>query len=206
MRIYIVVVPRNSLIQDLYNRSKELKLDSIVFNKYNKDSLDPLEANLIFINIELFSSIEFFNYLYKLKEVGLDISILFDEAHLLVLEEDFREQLKDIDKILKFKIQLVFISATLPINLLDLLELKFLLNNNLIIREETSRKNISYIKVPIYPNNYFIDYIKEIIKKQINKLEDKEKIIIFCNNKEKVREIAKELRILYYYSSKDIKE
>jgi len=89
MRIYIVVVPRNSLIQDLYNRSKELKLDSIVFNRYNKDSLDPLEANLIFINIELFSSIEFFNYLYKLKEVGLDISILFDEAHLLVLEEDF---------------------------------------------------------------------------------------------------------------------
>ena len=91
MRIYIVVVPRNSLIQDLYNRSKELKLDSIVFNKYNKDSLDPLEANLIFINIELFSSIEFFNYLYKLKEVGLDITILFNEAYLLVLEEDFRE-------------------------------------------------------------------------------------------------------------------
>ena len=206
MRIYIVVVPRNSLIQDLYNRSKELKLDSIVFNRYNKDSLDPLEANLIFINIELFSSIEFFTYLYKLKEVGLDITILFNEVHLLVLEEDFREQLRDIDKILKFKIQLVFISATLPINLLDLLELKFLLNNNLIIREETSRKNISYIKVPIYPNNNFMDYIKEIIKKQITKLEDKEKIIIFCNNKEKVREIAKELRILYYYSSKDIEE
>jgi len=89
----------------------------------------------------------------------------------------------------------------LPINLLDLLELKFLLNNNLIIREETSRKNISYNKIPISSTNNPIDYIKEIIKKHIEKLEDKEKIIIFCNNKEKVRLIARELKILYYYSS-----
>ena len=89
----------------------------------------------------------------------------------------------------------------LPINLLDLLELKFLLNNNLIIREETSRKNISYNKIPISSTNNPIDYIKEIIKKYIEKLEDKEKIIIFCNNKEKVRLIARELKILYYYSS-----
>ena len=78
----------------------------------------------------------------------------------------------------------------LPINLLDLLELKFLLNNNLIIREETSRKNISYNKILISSTNNPIDYIKEIIKKYIEKLEDKEKIIIFCNNKEKVRFIA----------------
>lgn len=96
-------MPRKSLIQDLYNRAIELELNALIFN--NKEARNPsLSKNLIFISIEHFTSIEFYTYINSLKEIGLTISIYLDEAHLLILEEDFREKLKSIDTILKFKL------------------------------------------------------------------------------------------------------
>ena len=192
-RRFIVIVPRISLIEDLYNRSKEFKLNSTIFNK---DSID-LDSNLIFISIENSYLEEFKDYIYKLKSLNLAITIYLEEAHLLLLEDNFRNILARLTSILRLEIQLVFITATLPLVLEDILEEKFLLNSNIVIRESTTREDIEYI---VLDTNSPISITKEILLKEKETREEKDKYIIFTNTKKEALEVSKELNIPYYFS------
>ena len=196
-RAFIVVVPRVSLLQDLYSRSKDFKLNSTIFSI---DNINTTNYNLIFISLEDFNSLEFIDYTSNLKEIYSNITIFLEETHLLLLEEDFRNVLKDINKVVTLKLQLVFITATLPSLLQDLLELKFYLDSNLVIRESTTQDKIQYITIPFKGNS--INSLKHFYKQELELASKEEKIIIYVNTKVEGLELAKILNINYYFSAK----
>ena len=200
-RAFIVVVPRVSLLQDLYSRSKDFKLNSTIFSI---DNINITNYNLIFISLEDFNSREFINYTSNLKDIYSNITIFLEETHLLLLEEDFRNVLKDINKVVTLKLQLVFITATLPSLLQDLLELTFYLDSNLVIRESTTQDKIQYITIPFKGNS--INSLKHFYKQELELASKEEKIIIYVNTKVEGLELAKILTINYYFSAKTKEE
>ena len=100
--------------------------------------------------------------------------------------------------------QLIFITATLPSLLLDLLELKFYLSSNLIIRESTTQDKIQYITIPFKGNSLYS--LKHFYKQELELASKEEKIIIYVNTKAEGLELSKILNINYYFSAKTKEE
>lgn len=199
-RKFIVIVPRISLVEDLNRQALKLGLNSII---WTPDS--NINANLIFISIENAVLDIFTSYIYTLKASNFNITIYFDEAHLIVLEPTFRPKLKGLSSIVALELQLVFISATLPISLIDILEQEFLIIEPLIIRDSTTRSNIKYItkELPDYKQESLVEYLKDTIKEGLSNCIENERGIIFTNTKNLGFYLAKELKIPFIYSSKD---
>lgn len=205
-RVYIVVVPRVSLKLDLVRRGIKFGLNSRV---YSPNTLNT-SSNLVFIGIEEFTSSLFKVDLYNLKRNNKEITIVIDEAHLIITEELFRNKLNNIGTIVKDITQLILLSATLPDPILELLELEFSIKlTNKVIRTSTTRTNIKYIKLEINSLKEAIELTKATINNYIlPNLEEKEKYIIFNNNKAELLEIADYLNIPTFFSSniKEIKD
>lgn len=96
-RVYIVVVPRVSLKLDLARRGIKFGLNSRV---YSPSTLNT-SSNLVFIGVEEFTSSIFKKDFYNLKRNKKDITIVIDEAHLIITEELFRSKLNNIGSIVK---------------------------------------------------------------------------------------------------------
>ena len=193
--ITLVISPRLSLKEDLYNHSIKYNIKGEIFNSQNRPN-----SNLLFLGFEDLETSQFKSYINNLIANNQEFNIYFDEAHLIILKEDFRYIIKYINKIIKFKNNIVFISATLPNLLLTLLEAKFNITNNTIIRGTTSRANISYNIQYLNKNENIINKLKYLFNILLLKLKDKEKIIIFTTTEESCNYISKQLDILKYYS------
>jgi len=137
------------------------------------------------------------------------VRIYLDEIHALLLESNFRPILKYINSLLKFKIPLIFISATLPISLINILNKEFFLEskNNIIIRGPSTRSNISYNI--IYNNSKLKE--KENILNIISIFKSKglnstNKALIFINSTKKGLVLSELLNIDFYYFNNSNKE
>lgn len=195
-----IITPRVSLKEDLYLRAKSKGISCEIYFSFKS-----ISSNVVFLSIEDLEDNSLISYLNKLISNNEEFTFYLDEAHLLVLEEEYRYTLKHITTITKFKQQIVFISATLPNELLKILEKKFNIRNNIVIRGSTSRLNISYnvIKLEGKP---LIDVFLPLYYKALSSLKENEKIIIFCPTKAICESISKELNISCYYSNKENKE
>jgi len=199
--IHLVITPRVSLKEDLYKEAIKLNLQCEIFNKNN-----IINNNLIFLGFEDLLINNLLTYINNLLKNKQEFIFFFDEAHLIILEEDFRYILKFISNILRFKTNIVFISATFPNNLLTLLEDKFNIINNKVIIGNTSRVNISY-NIEFFDNNLkIITSLKELYLKLLKELKEDEKIIIFTSTVNNVKYISKELNIPGYYSDLENKD
>ena len=156
-KIIFVILPRISLLSELYARSKELKLNSVIFDARSNQNYAN-NYNLIFINIDSIQDKRFDSLVLKCEAINKDIIVFLDEAHLLISEASFRNTLSNL-AVLKLGPsikQIVLLTATLPTLLLKLLQIKLNITSNYLIRNSTTRYNIKYsvINVSINDNYY----------------------------------------------------
>ena len=161
---------------------------------------------MVFLNVEDLNSKRFQTHISSLVARKQELSFFLDEAHLLVLEEDFRYALKYIQEIVRFRQQLVFISATLPDCLLNVLESKFCLTGNQIIRGSTTRTNVTYSIRFLNRSETHLEVLQVLYQELVGRLAPGEKIIIFCPSKDDCEFLSRELGISCYYSNKEDKE
>jgi superfamily II DNA/RNA helicase len=196
--IYIIITPRVTLSNDLFNRAKDLGL-----NPSNITSNISLSSNLYFINIEELNTKELDNIIATSRRYNRDITIYIDEIHLFLLEANFRLNLKYFSTILKYKASLVFLSATLPNSLIRILESTLNIKGiNKVIKGSSNRDNIEYRRL-FYRNKkeeleVLSNTLKEIESKDI---ELDNKILIFINSKAKGLELSKTLGLDFIYSN-----
>jgi len=209
-RISIVLTPRLSLKNDLYKRGLEKNLSiSILENLDLSEDFNQLSTSITLISIESILDERFTRYIYSFIKEKAEVTIFLDEAHVLILENNFRYILKYINSLLKFRIPLVFISATLPNPLLNLLEKEFFLtpNNNKVIRAPTSRDNISYNIIYRDDKLKEEDNILNIIDILRSKgLSSSKKALVFINSTKKGLVLSKNLGLDFYYSNNPDKD
>ena len=199
---FFIITPRISLKDDLQQRAKAFGLESEIFSSEN-----AIQQQMVFLSVEDVNSKRFQDHVSSLRARKQEVSFFFDEAHLLVLEEDFRYVLKYIqDDLVHFQQQLVFISATLPDYLLNVLESKFYLASNQVIRGSTTRANITYHIRFLNNQEAHMDVLRLLYQELRAQLVASEKIIIFCPLKRNCEFLSQELDIPCYYSDKEDKE
>ena len=200
--INIVLTPRISLKEDLYKRAKEKNLEAYLLENINLEESIP--KGLIISNIDNILDIKFNTYINLLRLTKLEIKIYLDEIHCLILEANYRPILKYINSLLKYKFSIIFITATLPYSLLNILNKEFFLStrDNIVIRGSSNREDISYNI--ILRNNKIkeeedINNIIDIFRSK--GLDSKNKALIFINSINKGLTLSNLLNIDFYYSN-----
>ena len=197
-KITIVIVPLVGLKNDLIKRAKEFNIPCLIYEDNYKFN------NLTLILIESIITSNFiFDLLKLINEDKID-RIIFDECHLLITAASYRPIMYKFHEILKYPIQFVFLTSTLPINLENNIKSNLFLSNLTTIRANCSRDNIFYQAIE-YINNSEDNKVKQIFDFiQTSKLKFKskfDKILIFCPSKIQVDLVSNKLNCLKFYSN-----
>lgn len=198
---FFIITPRVSLKNDLQRRAQAFQLQAEIYSES-----EPIRSRMVFLSVEDLNTNRFQTYVSTVVATQQHVSFFFDEAHLLVLEEDFRHVLRYIPDVVRYRQQLVFISATLPDCLLNVLEAKFSLVQNRIIRGSTTRPNVSY-RTQAVGQGEDRDRVAQRLFRQLRaRLLPGEKIVVFCPYKSQCEALGQALGIPCYYSDKAGKE
>jgi superfamily II DNA helicase RecQ len=114
-----------------------------------------------------------------------------------------------VKKILKLKVQIVFLSSTLPLHLEKALREEFLLNDLSVIKGSTTKANIVYKSKQYSSSREQEQFLKirEYIKAYYSKFSSLEdKVLIFCLTIPKVKSLSGFLECSFYYTTIDNKE
>ena len=137
-KITIVIVPLVGLKNDLIKRAKEFNIPCSIYEDNYKFN------NLTLISIESIITSNFiFDLLKLINEDKID-RIIFDECHLLITAASYRPIMYKFHEILKYPIQFVFLTGTLPIDLENNIKSNLFLSDLTTIRANYSRDNIFY--------------------------------------------------------------
>lgn len=200
-RVNLVLTPRVTLKQDLYKRAKEKDLQVSILEDIDLATSTP--KGLILGSIDSLLRKEFSLYIYKTIKAGYNLTIFLDEVHVLLLEQDFRPVLNFISTLLKFRVALVFITATLPKSLLKLLEKEFCLTKgqNQVLRASTVRKDISY-NIHYYNPKDDLQLTLARLENRLRTLSSLEvqKGLLFVSSIEEGLKISREGGLLFYHA------
>ena len=199
-RLYVIITPRLALKEDLYGKACELKLRPSRF----EDAV-TYDSNLIFCSVEDLDSQGLKQIIGRHKTLGREVTIMLDEAHLFLIEATFRLQLRDLISILQYKADLVFITATLPRPLLQLLNTTFGIGDfNSIIRGSSNRSDISYRRVYYGSREERDEVVLETMRKIEQEDDDvRNKVLVFVTNKKQGEVLAELLGTGTVYSGKE---
>jgi len=79
-----------------------------------------------------------------LQASNTEFRIFFDEIHLIITQSDFRYIMKYVSEINLLRVNLIFLTATFPDKIQELIELKMKIRFNKLIRNNVTRNNIKY--------------------------------------------------------------
>jgi superfamily II DNA helicase RecQ len=205
-KITIVIIPLVGLKLDIVRRASEFNIPCNIFEETKSFN------NLTLVSIETITSSKFQELVEDLiKQDKLD-RIIIDECHLLISSASYRPIMYRLKEILRFKIQFIFLSGTLPFSFEQELKNRLFLDDLSCIRASSLRSNISY-RARAYKSSSTKeeDKIREI-QEYINKTRTKEftssldKILIFCPSLSNIKLVASTLNCCYFDSSLELKE
>ncbi|KAK6362436.1 hypothetical protein LTS17_012863 [Exophiala oligosperma] len=205
--VNIVVTPRISLRDDLLKRAQDrnilvARFEDLTAEISQRHTYSPY--NLVVASIESILNSSFTEYVLQVRNAQRPVRIYLDEVHTIVLEQNFRWVMKYVNSLLQYRVPLVFISATLPVSLLHLVEKEFLLPQgvNQIIQAQTIREEIKYKIVNI--DHYITpDDINHILERFRQKgLHSRGKAVIFVPTYKLGTTLSNKLS-LPFYNAKD---
>lgn len=209
--VNVVITPRVSLRDDLLKRAVDRKIRAAclddVMAEINESHTYP-SYNLIVTSIESILDSSFTEYIIQLVRSHRPVRLYIDEAHTIILEKNFRWVMKYVNSLLQYRLPIVFISATLPVPLLRLIEVEFLLPRgaNRIIRSNTIRENIEYeiVNIDHAPEDKDIQSILKTFQRR--GLGPKNKAIIFVPSYQVGNALAEKSRLPFYNANNARKE
>ncbi|KAG1762154.1 P-loop containing nucleoside triphosphate hydrolase protein [Suillus occidentalis] len=126
----------------------------ISFQVYDQRHRLSPNINLILVSADKAKFKTWRQYLAQLNEILPVGRIVFDEAHLPLLSEEFRESMRDVHELRQFSMQVILLSATLPQSSIAALKAAFgLLSTAAEIRETSNRPELVYIMRPPAESN-----------------------------------------------------
>lgn len=202
-RVFIIITPRVSLTTNLVERARTLGLGVSTL-----DNPLSINTNLYFINIEDLNTRELDSLISTYKTYNRDITIYIDEIHLFLLEANYRLKLKYFNTLLKFKANIVFLSATLSYTLLKILENTLnIKGSNLVIRGSSNREDITYKRIYFRTKQEELSKLKDLLSSiEVDDINLDNKILIFTNSKKQGLELQTLLSLDFIYSNCPNKE
>jgi superfamily II DNA helicase RecQ len=173
----VVVLPLKSLMTDW---ERKLKAMGVPFQVYNHSHSLSTNINLILVSADKARFKTWRQYLAELNEILPVSRMIFDEAHLALLSEDFRMSMQDLHELRQFSMQLVLLSATIPPSSIAALKATFgLLSTTIEIKESSNRPELEYImRAPALANTLEMKAI-QIVEQEQSQWTAKDRGLIF---------------------------
>ncbi|TFK64919.1 P-loop containing nucleoside triphosphate hydrolase protein, partial [Pluteus cervinus] len=105
-----VVLPQVSLLHDVKRRAQESSIEEV--HIWTAEDNNPGTARLVLIALESITSSAFRTF-FNLNGKRVR-RIVFDEAHQIITEADFREEFSQIRELAGYAVQKIYLTATLP--------------------------------------------------------------------------------------------
>ncbi|MGI4799967.1 MAG: DEAD/DEAH box helicase [Janthinobacterium lividum] len=204
----VVVVPLIALRQNMIKRCKELGIacgEWVAGKQFDN-------ASMVFVTPESAVSPGFMSFLNRIKR-RLD-RIVIDECHVILNEDSgFRKRMSQMGRLVAAESQMVLLTATLPPSKEQELWKRMFWEEEEVcmFRARTTRKNIRYRVIEAVgegrrrlTRREHDRFVVELIEKKFKQYQPG-KMIVYCNTKPKVRQLADELGVDAYYSDADTK-
>lgn len=197
----IVISPLISLMEDQYKKLKNKNIVAYCMSstnkKKNQDKIDILEREkngIIYMSPEYFQLNK--DFIKKLNENNQLCLIAIDECHCISTWCDFRPEYKELYQIKNW-------THNVPILALTATATNTIIEN---INNTLNLKNVKIVKSSCYRNNLNINILKkntvkkdiDTLKKIINKIDKKDKIIIYCKTISDTEDLKNELQKCEY--------
>jgi superfamily II DNA helicase RecQ len=185
----VVVTPLIALKQDMRRRCRELGLECQEWDARRKIH----DSCILLVTPEAAVSQGFMNYLRKLQVMDRLDRIVIDECHILLNTRlDFRRKLQKLRKVVEFAVQLVLLTATLPVSKESELLSMISIEGPVMFREQTTRHNIAY-SIRRCNAEDIDDMVKNIVEGQVDG-----RIIVYGGRVDRCKELAELLSCAAY--------
>ena len=159
-RTTVVITPLVVLADDLLRRCKEFNIDCFIFGRTAQRM-----AKVVIIVTETAVRLAFSQFILDIHlSKGLE-RIVFDEAHKIVTDVNYRPKLEDLKK-LALPVQYVFLSATFPPNMRKEFEQAMVVKDMVVIRELAHKRQFKYA-VEFYEDDELWESYLEFIEDSI---------------------------------------
>ena len=192
----IIISPLISLMEDQYNKLKNLNISVYCLNSNNsnknEDKNSILDGNhgLIYMSPEYFHSSEtFIKSLAKKKLISL---ITIDESHCISTWCDFRPEYRELSNIRKWakNIPILALTATATDKIISDIKKTLSLNEPNLIKSSFHRENLDINLVRKYNKEIDLNEIVDLVKK----LGKTDKAIIYCKTKDETDDFVLRLK------------
>ena len=191
-RAVVVILPLRSLMTDWERKLTKMRVPFQVYDP--KVDLDNT-INLILASADKAKFKTFRTRLAELNETLPVARIVFDEAHLPLTSDDFRDSMRHMSELRQFPMQLVLLSATVPSTSIAALKKTFgLMADAKEIRQSSNRPELEYILKAPAPSDDLEKKTIEIVKKERENWSTKDRGLVFVTYMEDGESLAKEAR------------
>lgn len=165
----VVITPLVALGDDLLRRCKEASISSFIYGKSR-----PREAKIVIVVTETANSQQFSQFILDLHLDGKLDRIVFDEAHKIVTDINYRPKLEHLKR-LNLPVQFVFMTATMPHSLMEEFKKVMVLDSVYEVREASHKENFCY-SVQVYDGDEDARSYEDIIMRRMECYGDSEKV------------------------------
>ena len=142
----VLVLPLNSLLMDFQRRLSGMGVPFQTYDRNIDDGNLNVRDNLVLVTADKARSTRFREALAILNEKKAVGRLVFDEAHIPLIANDYRDALEDVYELRSIPMQIICLSATLsPSHISDLIASFGLMEDTEVIRQSTNREEIEYI-------------------------------------------------------------
>ena len=110
----ILTLPLKSLMTDWERKLTEMKIPFQVYHPNSNGGRLRSDINLILVSADRATHAGWRQALATINQVLPVTRLVFDEAHLVLLSEDFRKSLTNISELRQLPMQLILLSGTVP--------------------------------------------------------------------------------------------
>ncbi|KAG2110464.1 hypothetical protein BD769DRAFT_1674623 [Suillus cothurnatus] len=171
---------------------RKLKAMGVVFQVYSSTDRLRTDINLILVSADKVKFKTWRKHLAELNQVLRVSRIVFDEAHLPLLCENFREAMRNMNEIRQFEMQLVLLSGTVPRFSVAALKAAFGLSDNAVeIRESCNRPELEYIMKTPASSDVQVNMVIQIVESERRRWISEDRGLVFVTYMEDGEILAK---------------
>ncbi|KAG1853621.1 P-loop containing nucleoside triphosphate hydrolase protein [Suillus subluteus] len=146
---------------------KALKAMRVPFQVYNQSHPLSSSINLTLVSADKARFKTWRQYLAELNEILPVSRMVFDEAHLALLSDEFRVSMQDLHELRQFSMQLILLTSTMPQSSVAALKTMFgLLPTAIEIRESINRPELEYIMRQPAQSNTLETKVTQIVEQE----------------------------------------
>jgi hypothetical protein len=173
----VVVLPLRALHMEWKRKCRQHRLSYATWSKHNKAPF----AAVVLVSVEHGCDRDFYQWARAQAAINNLVSICFDECHLIVEQNDFRAVMTQLAPLGRLQVQLLLISATVPVRIIPSIVSALGDRDIITIRAPTVRPELKYSYTHFNNTQEALREVKTIHEAALKRYGAADRMIVFAH-------------------------